>query len=144
MARDQVYKFKDEQSFRNFITNNEFVVVNFTSTESRESIEINSTFSNLSWEHPKVKFVQVVDEEAPMIFRAWEVSGIPSFMFFYNKDNKECVDCYGSDNLAIKVRMFSKQAEEAQAKKDKEAKEAKQAREASFAVQALQYNHGLW
>ncbi|KAJ2543281.1 hypothetical protein GGF49_002167 [Coemansia sp. RSA 1853] len=73
MSATTVHTFKDAESFNNFIRSYKYVVVNFSSKESIQTNQMNSTFTKLSKKHSNVKFGQIVKDEMGNIFEEWEV-----------------------------------------------------------------------
>ncbi|KAJ2666436.1 thioredoxin trx1 [Coemansia sp. RSA 1199] len=110
MDTPTVHKLKDEQSFNDFIAKNKFVAINFSSKRIRESILINPTFTELSKEHPEIKFVQLdVDEmhemhEIDNIAEIYKVSEIPTFRFLHDS---ESIDYDGVGGLTNCIKVFS-------------------------------------
>ncbi|KAJ2480328.1 hypothetical protein IWW56_002520 [Coemansia sp. RSA 2131] len=110
MGKDTVHKFNDEESLSDFINGSSFVVVNFTSRESIQTNQINSTFTELSKKHPYVRFIQLDKDEMSKTFREWEVSKIPTFMFINTTDETRNHTCMNSDDLIKEVEAFSEEA----------------------------------
>ncbi|KAJ2481923.1 hypothetical protein IWW56_001416 [Coemansia sp. RSA 2131] len=111
MAKDRIHKFYDGQTFRDFMVENAYVVINFTSRESIKTNDINSVFTELSDYYPKVKFIQLVKEEILETFNDEEVSEVPTFKFSINNDYPVVHTRIKSGDLFEKIRAFSKKAE---------------------------------
>ncbi|KAJ2474140.1 hypothetical protein IWW56_005882 [Coemansia sp. RSA 2131] len=107
----KIHKCKDEQSLNELFTNNDFLVVNFGSKKSKQSIPISSTFAELSRNHSKVKFIYIDKDEMPETFDKSGVWKIPTFMFLCDLDDIRMYDDISSDDLIKKVEEFSEQAE---------------------------------
>ncbi|KAJ2123851.1 glycerol ether metabolic process [Coemansia sp. RSA 720] len=110
MSEDTVHKFNDEQSFNDFIKNNEYVVIFFTATWSGPSNMISPMFTNLSEKHPEVKFVKIDIDELEELSQTYGAKTLPTFKLLHNS---AVVDgCVGANpnELVSKVRMFSDQA----------------------------------
>ncbi|KAJ2122772.1 hypothetical protein IW147_003182 [Coemansia sp. RSA 720] len=73
MSATTVHTFKDAESFNDFIRSYKYVVVNFSSKESIQTNQMNSTFTKLSKKHSNVKFGQIVKDKMGNIFEEWEV-----------------------------------------------------------------------
>ncbi|KAJ2140390.1 Glutaredoxin 3 [Coemansia sp. RSA 678] len=113
MSTSKVHMFKDTQSFNDFIEENEFVVVNFYALWKIQSSHMNSKFSQLSEEHPEVKFVQVDIDEMGELSEDYGVSEIPTFKFLRNTSVVDGFSGAQSDTLTKKVEAFSEDAKAA-------------------------------
>ncbi|KAJ2480327.1 hypothetical protein IWW56_002519 [Coemansia sp. RSA 2131] len=111
MGEDTVFKFKDEESFKYFINNNnEYMVINFSGTNVIQSMYMNSTFAKLSKEYPNIKFIQLDRYELYRVFYEYKVSKVPTFMFRCEGGFVDMRADSGPKTLTKKVQEYSEQA----------------------------------
>ncbi|KAJ1854132.1 glycerol ether metabolic process [Coemansia sp. RSA 1822] len=84
MSEDTVQKFNDEQSFNDFIKNNEYVVIFFTTTWCGPSKLISPKFIKLSKNHPEVKFVKLDVDDMSEVAQTYGVTTLPAFRFLHS------------------------------------------------------------
>ncbi|KAJ2476890.1 mitochondrial thioredoxin [Coemansia sp. RSA 2131] len=110
MGEDTVHEFKDVQSFNNFITKNEFVVISFSAIWCGPIEAISPVFTSLSEEYPEIKFVKIDIDELEELSQTYGVTTMPTFKFL--RCSGVIDECLGAnpDELTSKVKAFSEQA----------------------------------
>ncbi|XP_041065777.1 glutaredoxin 3 isoform X1 [Carcharodon carcharias] len=88
------------------------VVVHFWATWAPQCLQMNDVMTELSKEYPHVTFVKLEAESVPEVSEKYEISSVPTFLFFKNCQKIDRVDGAHAPDLTKKVQQHGETAKQ--------------------------------
>uniref|UniRef100_A0A6J0T398 Glutaredoxin-3 isoform X1 n=1 Tax=Pogona vitticeps TaxID=103695 RepID=A0A6J0T398_9SAUR len=83
------------------------VVVHFWAPWAPQCVQMNSVMAELAKEHPRVTFVKVEAEAVPEVSEKYEITSVPTFLFFKNSQKIDRLDGAHAPELTKKVQRHA-------------------------------------
>ncbi|XP_053166552.1 glutaredoxin-3 [Hemicordylus capensis] len=83
------------------------VVVHFWAPWAPQCVQMNSVMAELAKEHPRVTFVKLEAEAVPEVSEKYEITSVPTFLFFKNSQRVDRLDGAHAPELTKKVQRHA-------------------------------------
>ncbi|KAM3835178.1 glutaredoxin-3 isoform 1-T1 [Vipera latastei] len=83
------------------------VVVHFWAPWAPQCVQMNNVMAELAKEHPQVMFVKLEAEAVPEVSEKYEISSVPTFLFFKNSQKIDRLDGAHAPELTKKVQRHA-------------------------------------
>nr|XP_056705489.1 glutaredoxin-3 [Euleptes europaea] len=83
------------------------VVVHFWAPWAPQCVQMNNVMAELSKEHPRVTFVKLEAEAVPEVSEKYEITSVPTFLFFKNSQKIDRLDGAHAPELTKKVQRHA-------------------------------------
>ncbi|XP_061491626.1 glutaredoxin-3 [Rhineura floridana] len=83
------------------------VVVHFWAPWAPQCVQMNSVMAELAKEHPQVTFVKLEAEAVPEVSEKYEITSVPTFLFFKNLQKIDRLDGAHAPELTKKVQRHA-------------------------------------
>uniref|UniRef100_A0A8C2UTW3 Glutaredoxin 3 n=1 Tax=Chinchilla lanigera TaxID=34839 RepID=A0A8C2UTW3_CHILA len=83
------------------------LVVHFWAPWAPQCVQMNDVMAELAKEHPQVSFVKLEAEAVPEISEKYEISSVPTFLFFKNSQKIDRLDGAHAPELTKKVQRHA-------------------------------------
>ncbi|EHB00650.1 Glutaredoxin-3 [Heterocephalus glaber] len=83
------------------------LVVHFWAPRAPQCVQMNDVMAELAKEHPQVSFVKLEVEAVPEISEKYEISSVPTFLFFKNSQKIDRLDGAHGPELTKKVQQHA-------------------------------------
>ncbi|KFO38239.1 Glutaredoxin-3 [Fukomys damarensis] len=88
-------------------TGRSLLVVHFWAPWAPQCVQMNDVMAELAKEHPQVSFVKLEAEAVPEISEKYEISSVPTFLFFKNSQKIDRLDGAHAPELTKKVQRHA-------------------------------------
>ncbi|KAH0623648.1 hypothetical protein JD844_006630 [Phrynosoma platyrhinos] len=83
------------------------VVVHFWAPWAPQCVQMNTVMAELAKEHPRVTFVKLEAEAVPEVSEKYEITSVPTFLFFKNSQKIDRLDGAHAPELTKKVQRHA-------------------------------------
>nr|XP_060624632.1 glutaredoxin-3 [Anolis sagrei ordinatus] len=83
------------------------VVVHFWAPWAPQCVQMNTVMAELAKEHPRVTFVKLEAEAVPEVSEKYEITSVPTFLFFKNSQKIDQLDGAHAPELTKKVQRHA-------------------------------------